>query len=63
MEIQTIYSIIQSRGQGSPREYIDVRSKSQKTLFVKPKHKTSCFEDIMKSAKKMPGPGKYNVCT
>ena len=63
MEIQTIYSIIQSRGQGSPREYIDVRSKSQKMLFVKPKHKTSYLEDIMKSATIVPGPGKYNVST
>jgi len=61
MEIQTIYSIVRQREQYSPRQYIDTRSKSTSILKVKHKRRMTIIEEEAKSAKKIPGPGKYNV--
>lgn len=47
MDIPTIYSIV-NQGQSSPREYIDVRKKPEKSLPIKHKRRSTYIEDIIK---------------
>lgn len=58
MDLRTQFSMVH-RDLASPREYIDLRSKSHKSLPTKHKKRTSFFEDLQKQSKKIPGPGRY----
>lgn len=61
MDIRTQFELARNNAYSSPREYIDLRNKSQKSLTVQHKKRQSFFVDLQKASAKIPGPGKYVV--
>jgi hypothetical protein len=61
MDLRTHFQMVDNVRLGSPREYIDLKSKSHKSLNIKHKKRTSFFEDLEKISKKVPGPGRYVI--